>query len=66
MAKYTERLDIKMTKEDMALLAQASLKAGQPLTVYARVLILRQLNPLLGGRNEELSLESSQAGAVES
>lgn len=66
MAKYTERLDIKMTKEDMALLAAASLKAGQQLTVYARNLILRQLNPLLGGSNEELPLESSQAGAVES
>lgn len=47
MAKYTERLDIKMTKEDMCLLATASLKAGKPLTVYARELILNQINPMM-------------------
>ena len=53
MRKYTERLDIKMTAEDMAILAEASLKAGLPLTVYARELIISQINPLLflGGRN---------------
>lgn len=44
---YTERLDIKMTSQDMVLLAEASLKAGMPLTVYARELIVSQLNPML-------------------
>lgn len=49
MAKYTERLDIKMTPEDMAILAAQSLKEGMPLTVYARELILSQINPMLKG-----------------
>lgn len=49
MAKFTERLDIKMTPEDMAILAEESLKANLPLTVYARELIIKQINPLLGG-----------------
>lgn len=48
MAKYTERLDIKMTPQDMLLLAEESLKAGMPLTVYARELIISQINPLIG------------------
>lgn len=65
MAKFTERLDIKMTPEDMTLLAAASLKAKLPLTVYARELILRQLNPLFGGSNEISSVESSQSRTVE-
>lgn len=52
MGKYTERLDIKMTPEDMLLLAEASLKAGMPLTVYARYLIVLQLNPLMKGAKE--------------
>lgn len=53
MAKYTERLDIKMTSQDMLLLAEASLKAGKPLTVYARELILNQINPLFMDANVE-------------
>lgn len=47
MRKYTERLDIKMTSQDMVLLAEASLKAGLPITVFARELIIKQLNPML-------------------
>lgn len=47
MGKYTERLDIKMTSQDMCILAAASLKAGKPLTVYARDLILNQINPMM-------------------
>lgn len=49
MRKYTERLDIKMTPQDMLLLAEASLKANLPITVYARNLIIDQLNPMLHG-----------------
>lgn len=45
--RYTERLDIKMTKEDMFILAQKAYKEGKPLTVYARELIINQINPLL-------------------
>lgn len=65
MAKFTERLDIKMTPEDMALLAAASLKAKLPLTVYARELILRQLNPIFRGSDETSSMESRQPRTVE-
>lgn len=57
MARYTERLDIKMTREDMALLAAAALRHGMPLTVYARELLINQINPLLGGEHEERNLE---------
>lgn len=53
MAKYTERLDIKMTSQDMLLLAEASLKAGKPLTVYARDLILDQINPMMRTNKDE-------------
>lgn len=67
MAKYTERLDIKMTPEDMQLLAVSSLKAEKPLTVYARELIIRQLNPLLREdyHHESVSLENNKPGSVE-
>lgn len=62
MAKFTERLDIKMTPEDMALLAALSIKAGMPLTVYAREIIIRQINPLLGGGgNASISLERDKS-----
>lgn len=44
---FTERLDIKMTPEDMLLLAEASLKADMPLTVYARQIILDAINPMI-------------------
>lgn len=57
MARYTERLDIKMTPEDMALLAAGALGHGLPLTVYARELIINQLNPLLGGDNDTRYME---------
>lgn len=58
MAKYTERLDIKMTSQDMCILATESIKAGKPLTVYARDLILNQINPMMrdnmgGGKCEQ-------------
>ena len=52
MAKYTERLDIKMTPEDMAILAEESYIKGLPITVYARQLILNQINPLLSDKCE--------------
>lgn len=61
MAKFTERLDIKMTPEDMALLAEKSRIAGMPLTVYARELILRQINPLLRGGNASIPLEKTKS-----
>lgn len=61
MRKYTERLDIKMTSQDMVLLAEASLKAGLPITVFARELIIKQLNPMLkesGGVNARQPVEN--------
>ncbi len=67
MRKYTERLDIKMTPEDMQLLAVKSLKAGMPLTVYARELIIKQLNPMLveGQANNAISgLDKDKSGSV--
>lgn len=59
--KFTERLDIKMTKEDMYLLAQAAYNADKPLTVYARDLIVKQINPLFKGElpNENRHVEDS-------
>lgn len=70
MAKFTERLDIKMTSQDMLLLSEASLKARLPLTVYARELIISQLNPMLqksvpGGENESLHMEKTISRPVE-
>lgn len=70
MRKYTERLDIKMTSQDMLLLAAASLKANQPLTVYARNLILNQINPMMqankeGGVNARLEMENSEPYRLE-
>lgn len=57
MARYTERLDIKMTAEDMALLAAGALAHNLPLTVYARELIINQLNPMLGGNHDAGHME---------
>lgn len=70
MRKYTERLDIKMTSQDMLLLAAASLKANQPLTVYARNLILNQINPMMqankeGRVNARLEMENSEPYRLE-
>lgn len=67
MAKYTERLVIKMTPEDMAQLAEASLRAGLPLTVYARELIINQINPLFagGGQHARTAVERVEPRALE-
>lgn len=66
MAKYTERLDIKMTSEDMYILAEKALKADKPLTVYARELILQQINPLLreGRQDEGGNVETNKSSPV--
>lgn len=56
MSKYTERLDIKMTAEDMAFLSEASLRANKPLTVYARELIIKQINPMFREENTKCDL----------
>lgn len=45
--KYTYRLVIKMTEEDMCLLESEALRHGLPFTSYARTLILNQINPLI-------------------
>lgn len=47
MAKFTERLDIKMTSQDMLLLAEKSLRAHMPITVYARNIIISHINPMM-------------------
>lgn len=65
MAKFTERLDIKMTAEDMQLLAEGALKAGIPLTVYARNIILQRINPLFGGSYEVSDMEKDIPRPVE-
>lgn len=65
MRKYTERLDIKMTAEDMALLAESAIRVGVPLTVHARNLILLHINPLLGGNNASSTMESGEPGPME-
>lgn len=43
------------------MLAKAAYTAGKPLTVYARELIIKQINPLLGGgvSNADEDVESS-------
>lgn len=65
MAKFTERLDIKMTAEDMQLLAERALKADKPLTVYAREIIVERINPLFGGSDASSSVEGDKPHSVE-
>lgn len=54
MARYTERLTIKMTPEDMQLLAVESLKAKLPMTTYAREVILSRINPMFTENGNEV------------
>ena len=49
MARYTQRLVIKMTPEDMQLLTVASEVVGIPTTSYARQIILKHINPFFKG-----------------
>ena len=66
MRKYTERLDIKMTPEDMQLLAAQAYEVGIPLTVYARSIILDVINPMFGGNdNANERMEANQSRKLE-
>lgn len=67
MAKYTERLAIKMMPEDMAILAEMSLRARVPLTTYARELLIKQINPMLknGGGHARATMEDIKPHPVE-